>query len=99
MAEVDDIDWREIIINCEWRIGVLELIIDRLIEIAPPETVTPKRLEDWRREALAELRLKYPKAGLERTKRIHLPESVASLKQSIEKVVASSPPGGQNPPN
>ena len=97
MADDEEIDWREVIINCEWRIGVLELIIDRLIELAPPEAVTPKRLEDWRREALAELRLKYPKAGLERTKRIHLPESVASLKQSVEKVVTNPPPGPDHP--
>jgi hypothetical protein len=93
MPQEEDIDWREVIINCEWRVGVLELIIDRLIELTPPETVTPKRLEDWRREALAELRLKYPKAGLERTKRIHLPEGVESLKQSVEKVVTNPPPG------
>ncbi len=87
MATEEEIDWREVVINCEWRIGVLELIIDRLIEVVPPDTVTPKRLEDWRREALAELRIKYPHAGLARTKRIHLPENVEALKKNVEKVV------------
>ena len=81
----------EVVINCEWRIGVLELIIDRLIEAAPPDTITPKRLEDWRREALAELRIKYPNAGLARTKRIHLPENVEALKMNIAKVVEGRP--------
>ena len=67
--------------NCEWRIGVLEQIIDHLIAFAPEGTITPKKLEDWRREALAELRIKYPKAGLERTKRIVLPENLAVMAQ------------------
>ena len=91
MPPEEEIDWREVVINCEWRIGVLELIIDRLIEAAPPDTITPKRLEDWRREALAELRIKYPNAGLARTKRIHLPESVEALKVNIAKVVEGRP--------
>jgi hypothetical protein len=84
MSTEDEIDWREVIINCEWRIGVLELIIDRLIEVAPENTVTPKRLEDWRREALAELRIKYPQAGLARTKRIHLPENIEAIKEQVK---------------
>lgn len=75
----DGINWHEAVINCEWRLGVLELIIDHLIEVAPEGTITPKKLEDWRREALAQLRRKYPKAGLERTKRIVLPENLAAL--------------------
>jgi hypothetical protein len=81
MTTEEEVNWPEAVLNCEWRIGVLELVIDRLIEAAPEGLVTPKRLEDWRREALAEMRIKYPKFGLDRTKRIHLPENLSALKE------------------
>jgi hypothetical protein len=45
--------------NTEWRIAVLERIVDRLIQACPSETVTVWDIERWRRDALEDLRLKY----------------------------------------
>lgn len=66
----------EAIVNTEWRVAVLERIIDRILAAVPAAAVSAKDLEDLRRDALAELKLKYPEAELHRTKRIPLPNEI-----------------------
>ena len=73
MAIERGINIPEAVINTEWRVIVLEHLVDRIISAIPPGTVTPKDMERWRGEALDELKKKYPAAGLSRTQRVHIP--------------------------
>lgn len=75
MSINERINLPESMINAEWRIGVLERIIDKLIGAAPRGTVSAQDLEIWRAESLAEIQKKYPAVNLTRTKRVHLPSS------------------------
>ena len=52
------------LINSEYRLGVLERIIDRLIRAAPPGTITDADMAVIRKEVLRSLRQKYPDAGI-----------------------------------
>ncbi|OAI43427.1 hypothetical protein AYO41_00005 [Verrucomicrobia bacterium SCGC AG-212-E04] len=79
MSIEQGVDLPEAIVNCEWRVAVLERIIDRILAHVPTAAVTAKELEDLRRDALAELKLKYPEADLHRTKRVPLPEDVPRI--------------------
>lgn len=73
MSIQDRLNVPEAMINAEWRIGVLERIIDKLIGAAPKGTVSAHDLEIWRAESLSEIQRKYPAVNLTRTKRVHLP--------------------------
>ena len=75
MSLPDRINLPEAMINAEWRIGVLERIIDKLIGASPPGIVSAPDLEKWRTESLADIQKKYPAVNLTRTKRVHLPPS------------------------
>jgi len=54
------------LIDCEWRIGVLEAILDRIIPYVPAGTITPQVVEQIREDVFAKLQRKYPEAGLVR---------------------------------
>jgi len=58
------IDLADAAINAEFRITVLERIIDRLLRVAPPGTLTETDMKAIRDQALRDLRQKYPSAGI-----------------------------------
>jgi hypothetical protein len=48
----------------EMRIGVLERIVERLAQFAPPDALSQADIERFREEIFADLQAKYPNAGL-----------------------------------
>ena len=58
----------ELLVNAEWRISVLEHVIDKLIASLPTSTIDEEDLESWREAGFAELQLRYPTATLTKTK-------------------------------
>jgi hypothetical protein len=46
------------------RIGVLERIVERLAQFAPPDALSQADIERFREEVFADLQAKYPNAGL-----------------------------------
>ena len=61
---VGGIDLTDSVINAEFRIGVLERIVDRLIRVAPPGALTEADMTRIRAEVLSSLQRKYPQAGI-----------------------------------
>ena len=53
------------IINTEFRIGILERVIDHFIRAAPPKTLTQEDIENIRIEVFESLKKKFPDAGIE----------------------------------
>lgn len=68
-----DLNVPEAMVNAEWRIMILEHVIDRLIERAPADALTAEDLEAWREKSFEMLCEKYPKAGLTRTPEARTP--------------------------
>ena len=50
--------------GAEMRIGVLERIVERLAQFAPPDALSQADIERFREEVFADLQAKYPNAGL-----------------------------------
>lgn len=73
MSSQDCLNIPEAMVNAEWRIGVLERIIDKLIATAPRGTVSAHDLEKWRAESLADIQKKYSAVNFTRTQRVHRP--------------------------
>lgn len=63
---IGGIDIADSLINTEFRVTVLEKIVDRLLQIAPPGTLTVQDIENLRNEAIEIMRKKYPEAGITR---------------------------------
>lgn len=63
-VSIAGIDLADSAINAEFRITVLERIVDRLLANAPPGTLTPLDMTTIRRESLSALQRKYPQAGI-----------------------------------
>jgi len=63
--KIGGIDLASAVINNEHRIAVLEKIVERLSQHAPPGAIDQDDIERFRREALEELQEKYPDAGIE----------------------------------
>ncbi len=63
---VGGINIPESLIMCEWRLGVVERILDRTLQMLPPGSITPQMVEQIRSEVFEELKKKYPDAGLSR---------------------------------
>jgi hypothetical protein len=63
-AKIFGIDLPSTVINLEFRLGVLERIVTRLAEFAPPEALTDETLGDIRSSVFDSLREHYPEAGL-----------------------------------
>jgi len=61
---VGGIDITDSIINNEFRLTVLEQVVDRLLRIAPPGTLTAQDMENIRNEAITIMQKKYPAAGI-----------------------------------
>ena len=61
---IGGIDMSDALINAEYRLGVLERIIDRLIRAAPPGTITEVGMAAISKEALTALQQKYPDSGI-----------------------------------
>lgn len=61
---IGGIDLTDSVINAEFRIGILERIVDRLVRAAPPGTVTETDLRLIRLEVITALQKKYPQAGI-----------------------------------
>ena len=62
--EVGGINLVEAIVNAEYKIGVLERLVNRLAHAAPESEITNAIVEEFRRETLEELKKKYPNAGI-----------------------------------
>ena len=61
---IGGIDLTDSIINTEFRLGVLERVVDRLLRVAPLGTVTETDMKKIREEVLQTLQKKYPEAGI-----------------------------------
>lgn len=61
---IGGIDLTDSIINTEFRLGVLERVVDRLLRVAPLGTVTDADMKKIRDEVLQALQKKYPEAGI-----------------------------------
>ena len=59
------IDLADSVINAEFRIGILERLVERLARAAPPGTLTQSDMENIRKEVLEALKKKYPSAGIQ----------------------------------
>ncbi len=66
MIKIGDVDLFDTTINTEFRIAVLERVVDRLLRTAAPGTILPADMEQIREEVLKEMQKKYPSAGLTR---------------------------------
>jgi|LakMenEpi03Aug12_release.lakeMendotaPanAssembly.Ray.scaffolds.fasta_scaffold5542907_1 hypothetical protein len=62
--KIGDVDLVDSAINTEFRISVLEKVVDRLLRAAPYGSISPQDIERMRDDALSELQKKYPNAGL-----------------------------------
>jgi hypothetical protein len=61
---IGGIDIADALINAELRLGVLERIVERLAQVAPPGSLSGLDIERFRKEAFLDLQKKYPQAGL-----------------------------------
>jgi hypothetical protein len=62
--KIGDVDLFDTAINTEFRIAVLERVVDRLLKTAPPGTLSTPDMESIREEVLQLMQKKYPSAGL-----------------------------------
>jgi hypothetical protein len=58
------IDLTDSVINAEFRLGVLERVIDRLVRAAPPGTLTDAMVAEIRKQVITDMQRKYPQAGI-----------------------------------
>jgi hypothetical protein len=61
---ISGIDVANSIINTEFRLLVLEKVIDKLLQVAPPNILSGQDMEKIREEALTAVQKKYPEAGI-----------------------------------
>jgi hypothetical protein len=64
--QIGGINLADAIVNSEFRIAVLERIVDRLLKVSPPGTLTPEAMEVIQSETIQMLQKKYPQAGLQK---------------------------------
>lgn len=64
MINVGGINITDSVINTEFRLGVLERIVDKLLRVAPPGTLSVSEMESIRAEVLSAMKKKYPEAGI-----------------------------------
>ena len=62
---VGGIDLTASVLDSEYKIKVLEKVIDKILIKMGGVTLTPQELEIIRKEAVAELQKKYPTAGID----------------------------------
>lgn len=61
---VGGINLADSVLNLEFRLGVLERVMDRVAAHIPPGSITPAILESIRSEVIRDLQKKYPEAGI-----------------------------------
>lgn len=54
------------LLDAQYRLAVLEKVVEHLLSRAAPGTLTPADLKKYQDEALADLKKRYPEAGIER---------------------------------
>lgn len=64
--QVSGINLPNAIIDCEYRVTVLESLFDKIIPNLPPDTITTAVLDKARADAMSALQKKYPDAGIRR---------------------------------
>ena len=64
--KIGGIDLADGVIDAQFRIGIMEKVIDRLLKAAPPGTLSEGDMEMIRNETMRELPPKYPSAGISR---------------------------------
>lgn len=62
--KIGEVDLFDSAINTEFRVGVLERVVDKLLRAAPFGAISPQDIDRIRDEVLAEMQKKYPNAGL-----------------------------------
>jgi hypothetical protein len=65
IVKSDNINLTSHIINAEFRIYVLERIIERLVQVTNPDALTAQDLKNIRREAFDIIKKKYPNLGID----------------------------------
>lgn len=66
-----EIDSNQILLN-EWRIGVLENIVDKLIKNNPNLIgITQIEMDEINKRVVSDLQKKYPKSGIELNKKVN----------------------------
>lgn len=63
---VGGIDLTQAVIDAQFRVAVLERIVEHLLNRIGAGAITPADIERYRNEAFADLQKRYPQAGLER---------------------------------
>jgi hypothetical protein len=63
---VGGIDLASGVLDAQYRIAVLEMIVERLLNRAPPGTITEADIKSFQEKALVDLQKKYPEAGVKR---------------------------------
>ena len=66
---IGGIDVADSAINSEYRIGVLERVMDKLLQMAPPGSITASDMQKIHDEAMRDLQRKYPSAGIQTIKK------------------------------
>lgn len=61
---IGGIDLTDSIINTEFRLGVLERVVDKLLRVAPPGALSEQDMMCIRDEVLKAMQKKYPDAGI-----------------------------------
>ena len=62
--KIGDIDLVDSAINTEYRVAVLEKVVDLLLRSVPQGAISPQDIARMREEALSDMQKKYPNAGL-----------------------------------
>jgi hypothetical protein len=62
--KIGEIDVVDTAINTEFRLAVLEQVIDKLITVAPIGAITPQDIQIMRDKALTQIKAKYPNSGI-----------------------------------
>lgn len=62
--QIGGIDVANAVIDVEFRINVLEKVIDKLLKAVPPGTLTDNDLQKFRDDSIVMLQNKYPSAGI-----------------------------------
>lgn len=63
---IGGINLADSVINAEFRLAVLERVVDRLLAAAPPGTLNESQMRAIREEVFDVLKKKYPEAGLKK---------------------------------
>jgi hypothetical protein len=61
---IGGIDIADIVINLEFRMGVLERIVDRMAAFVPPGAITQAHVEAMRDEVTKDLQKRFPDLGI-----------------------------------